>query len=107
MTDYEETLQSSDFKDMKTGLMVFGILQIIFGGFCVLMVPFMIMGTIASTLLDESSAAAMSPTMMLPAVFLYALLAAWCICMGSVRLKRDGGQDRFYWLLHGSGLSAG
>ncbi|MHC4112136.1 MAG: hypothetical protein ACYSUY_13770 [Planctomycetota bacterium] len=90
MTDYEKILQSSDFKDMKTGLMVFGILQIIFGGFCVLMVPFAIFGMVASAFLDESSAAAMSPTMMIPAVLIYALLAAWCICMGigSIKARR-------------------
>ncbi|HUS73781.1 MAG TPA: hypothetical protein VMY06_12020, partial [Sedimentisphaerales bacterium] len=90
MTDYEETLQSSDFKDMKTGLMVFGILQIIFGGFCVLMIPFMIFGMIASAFLDKSSATAMSPTMMIPAVLLYVVLAAWCICMGigSIKARR-------------------
>ncbi len=90
MTDYEETLQSSDFKDMKTGLMVFGILQIILGGFCALMVPFMVFGMIASAFLDKSSAAAMSPTMMIPAVLFYVLLAAWCISMGigSIKARR-------------------
>jgi hypothetical protein len=90
MSDYEETAQSSDFKDMKTGLIVFGIIQIIFGGFFVLMVPFAIFGMIASAFLDESSAAAMSPTMMIPAVLLYSLLAAWCISMGigSIKARR-------------------
>jgi hypothetical protein len=90
MTDYEETLQSSDFKDMKTGLMVFGILQIIFGGFCALMVPFMIMGMIVSAVIDKSSATTMSPTMMIPSVFFYVLLAAWFISMGigSIKARR-------------------
>ena len=90
MSDYEEPAQGSSFKDMKTGLVVFGILQIIFGGFCVLMVPFAIFGMIASAFLDESSATAMSPTMMIPAVLLYSLLAAWCICMGigSIKARR-------------------
>jgi len=90
MTDYEETLQGSNFKDMKTGLMVFGILQIIFGGFCVLMVPFMIFGMIASVFLDKSSATAMSPAMMIPGVLVYVLLAAWCISMGigSIKARR-------------------
>ena len=90
MSDYEETAQSSSFKDRKTGLVVFGILQIIFGGFCVLMVPFMIFGMIASAFLDENSAAPMSPTMMIPAVLIYALLAAWFISMGigSIKARR-------------------
>jgi len=90
MTDYEETLQSSDFKDRKTGLVVFGILHIIFGGFCALMVPFMIFGMIASTVLDNSAAAPMRPTMMIPALLLYVLLAVWFICMGigSIKARR-------------------
>ncbi len=87
MTDYDETLQNSGFKDMKAGLMVFGILQIILGGFCALMVPFMILGVIASAFLDNSSATAMSPTMMIPAVLLYTLLATWYICMGIGSIK--------------------
>ena len=90
MTDYEETLQSSDFKDRKTGLLVFGILQIIFGGFCALTVPFMIFGMIASTFLDNSAATPMRPTMMIPGLLLYVLLAVWFICMGigSIKARR-------------------
>jgi hypothetical protein len=90
MTDYEEPLQSSDFKDMKTGLIVFGILLIILGGFCALMVPFAIFGMIVSVFLDESSAAAMSPTMMIPVLLLYVLVAVWCISMGigSIKARR-------------------
>jgi len=90
MTDYEETLQSSDFKDRKTGLVVFGILQVIFGGFCALMVPLMIFGMIVSTFLDKSAAAPMRPTMMIPAVLFYTLIAVWFICMGigSIKARR-------------------
>jgi hypothetical protein len=90
MTDYEETLQSSDFKDRKTGLVVFGILQIIFGGFCALLVPFMILGMIASTVLDNGAATPMRPTMMIPGLLLYVLLAVWFICMGigSIKARR-------------------
>ena len=90
MTDYEETLQSSDFKDRKTGLVVFGILQIILGGFCALMVPFMILGMIASTVLDNSAATPMRPTMMIPGLLLYVLVAVWFICMGigSIKARR-------------------
>lgn len=91
MTDYEETLQSSDFKDMKTGLMVFGILQIIFGGFCALIAPLLIILVIASAFIESSSTTAhMSPNMMIPAVLLYPLLAAWFISMGigSIKARR-------------------
>ena len=90
MTNLEETLQGSDFKDSKTGLVVFGILQIILGGFCALIVPFMIFGMIASTVLDDSSAPPMSPTMMIPGVLFYVLLALWFIWMGigSIKARR-------------------
>jgi hypothetical protein len=90
MTDYEETLQSSDFKDRKIGLVVFGILQIILGGFCALMVLIAIFGMIASAVLDNSSAIAMSPTTMIPAVLFYVILAVWFICMGigSIKARR-------------------
>jgi MFS family permease len=109
MNDYEETAQSPDFKDRKTGLIVFGVLQIIFGGFCALMIPFMIIGMIASAFLDESSATAMSPTMMIPAVLLYVLLAAWCICMGigSIKARRWARAlvlvTSWIWLISGIG----
>ena len=91
MTDYEETLQSSDFKDMKTGLVVFGILQIIFGGFCVLMVPVAIFGMIASAFIESSSTTApMSPTMMIPGILIYVAAAVWFIWMGigSIKARR-------------------
>ena len=71
MIYHEETVRSSDFKDSKTGLVVFGILQIIFGGFCALLVPFMILGMIASAILDNTSATPMSPTMMIAGVLFY------------------------------------
>ncbi len=90
MTDYEATPQSSDFKDRKTGLVVFGILSIILGGFCALMVPLMIFGMIASTALDKSGAADMSPATMIPGVLFYVLAAVWFIWMGigSVKTRR-------------------
>lgn len=90
MSEYEETAHSSTFKDMKTGLVVFGILLIIFGGFCTLMVPFAIFGMIASVFLDKSSAAGMSPTMMIPGILVYVVAAVWFIWMGigSIKARR-------------------
>ncbi|MDH4240476.1 MAG: hypothetical protein OEW48_13025 [Phycisphaerae bacterium] len=91
MSDYEETAQSSSFKDRKTGLVVFGILQIIFGGFCALTIPFMIIGMIASAFIENSTTAAtMRPTMMIPAILLYVAAAVWFIWMGigSIKTRR-------------------
>lgn len=90
MTDYEATVESSDFKDRKTGLVVFGILSIILGGFFALMVPLMIFGMIASAVLDNSAAAPMKLNMMIPAFLLYTIIAVWFIWMGigSVKARR-------------------
>jgi MFS family permease len=86
----EQTIQSSDFKDRKTGLVVFGIILIIFGGFCALMVPFMIFSIIASTVLESSSSAPMNVGMMIFTVLFYVGLAVWFIWMGigSIKARR-------------------
>ena len=83
-------MQSSEFKDKKTGLIAFGVIQIIFGGFCALAVPLMILGMLASTIRGKSSAAPMSVRMMIPGVLFYVLLAVWFIWMGigSIKARR-------------------
>ncbi|MGA1979905.1 MAG: hypothetical protein ABSG99_04995 [Sedimentisphaerales bacterium] len=90
MTENEEIMQSSDFKDRKTGLVVFGILQIILGGFCALAVLFMIMGMIASAALRNSSAPPINTRMMIPGILFYVLAAVWFIWMGigSIKARR-------------------
>jgi len=90
MAEHEEMIQSSDFKDRKTGLVVFGILQIILGGACALMVPFMIIGMLASTVLKDSPAPPINISMMIPALLLYTLAAVWFVCMGigSIKARR-------------------
>ncbi len=109
MTNREETVQNSEFKDTKTGLVVFGIIQIIFGGFCALMVPFMVFGIIASTVLDRSSAESMNVRMMIPAVIFYAILAVWFIWMGigSIKARRWARAliliSSWLWLIGGIG----
>lgn len=91
MSDHEEKLKSSDFKDMKTGLVAFGILLIIMGGFCALMVPFAIFGMIASVFIESSGTTApMRPTMMIPGFLSYVAAAVWLIWMGigSIKARR-------------------
>ncbi len=111
MTDYEETLERPAFKDRKAGLVVFGILSIIFGGFCALMVPLMIFGMIASVALHNSGAASMSLNMMIPAFLLYTIIAVWFIWMGigSIKARRWARAlvlvSSWLWLISGiSGL---
>lgn len=82
MADYEENAQTPGFKDRKTGLVVFGILQILLGAFCALMVPFMILAMLVPLLVDSASAPPTNPAMMIPSVLFYVLLAAWFISMG-------------------------
>ena len=88
----------SDFKDRKTGLIVFGILEIIFGAFCALMVPLMIFGTLAATALNKSAAQSMSPDVMVPGILFYAFLAVWFIWLGigSIKARRWA---RALWLI--------
>lgn len=83
-------MESSDFKKRKTGLVVFGILQIVFGGICALMAPLMIFGMIVSTSLKDCSTAPMNSNMMIPGVLFYALIAVWFIWMGigSIKARR-------------------
>jgi len=90
MAESKEVVQKSDFKDRKVGLVVFGILEILMGGFCVLMVPFMLLGMILSTTVEQSTAAAVSVQMMIPGILLYASLAVWFIWMGigSIKARR-------------------
>ena len=78
------------FKDRKTGLMVFGILQIILGAFCALMVPFMLLGMIVQAHTRTDDAQPMRAGQMIPSLAIYTLLAAWFIVMGigSIRTRR-------------------
>jgi hypothetical protein len=90
MSEYEEIMLSSDFKDRKVGLVVFGILQIILGGLCTLMVPFMVIGMIASASLGDGSAPPVNASMMILGVLFYVLAAVWFIWMGvgSIKARR-------------------
>ncbi len=90
MANHEEAMQSSEFKDKKTGLIAFGIIQIIFGGFCALMIPFMILGMLISTISTKSPAPPMSARLMIPGVLFYVILAIWFISMGigSIKTRR-------------------
>ena len=90
MAEYEEIEQKPGFKDKKTVLTVLGILQIIFGSFCALMVPLMIFGMIASAVACRDTAQAVNIKMMITGILFYALIAAWFIIMGigSVKARR-------------------
>ena len=109
MAEHGEMMQSSGFKDRKTGLVVFGILQIILGGACALIVPFMIIGMIASAVLDDSPTPPMNISTMIPGVLFYVLAAVWFIWMGigSIKARRWARAlvlvSSWLWLISGIG----
>ncbi len=90
MGNNEPMEQKAGFRDMKTGLMVFGILLVIGGGFCAMAIPMMILALAVSSLVETDSAAALRPATVVPAVAIYAAAAAWFITMGigSIRARR-------------------
>jgi len=90
MAEYAEAAGNYSFKDRKVRLVVLGILQIILGGICALMVPFMILGMAASAAYGKGAAGGVSLRMMIPGVLFYLALAVWFIWMGigSVMIRR-------------------
>jgi hypothetical protein len=68
-----------DFKDRRTGLIVFGILEIVLGALAALMIPLMIFGQVmAAQATDESPPL----RQMLPGVITYGIIAAVLIASG-------------------------
>jgi len=68
-----------DFKDRRTGLMVFGILEILLGGLAALMIPLMILGQVMAAQVTHE------PTplrQIIPGVVLYGIIAAVLIELG-------------------------
>jgi len=90
MTDHEQTEQNLDFKDRKTGLILFGIIQLIFGGFSALMIPLMMVGVAVSSHQGDNTAMGTDTRMIIPGVMFYTLLAVWFIWMGigSIKTRR-------------------
>lgn len=86
MTDRKEAIQGIAFKDRKTGLVIFGIIQIIFGGACALAVPFVILSMVMLAVHNGGFAM----PMMIPAILFYIIPAAWFIWMGigSIKARR-------------------
>ncbi len=90
MAEYAEAVENPGFKDRKVRLVVLGILQIILGGLCALIVPFIILGMVVSAAAGKGAAEGFSLRMMIPGVLFYVALAVWFIWMGigSVKARR-------------------
>jgi hypothetical protein len=76
------TAVGPDFKDRKTGLIVFGVLEILLGAFFALVVLAMTLGLVASAVLHKDSSQSINAGMMIPGLLFYVLLATWFIWMG-------------------------
>lgn len=90
MTNNEQAA-TSGFKDRKAGLIVFGIIQIIFGALSALMVPLLLLSVLAVSAYEQNgNTVPLNINMMIPGVLTYALAAAWFITMGiaSIKAKR-------------------
>ena len=90
MTNDGKAGGSAEFRDRKTALLVFGIFEILFGALCALMVPFMLLGMLATAAVEESSTPPLNAGMMVPGLLFYVLLAVWFIWMGigSIQTRR-------------------
>lgn len=70
------------FKDRKTGLMVFGILEVVLGIICLGMVFLMALGALVSAFAARGSAPQTSAAIMIPGILVYITMGAWFIWMG-------------------------
>jgi hypothetical protein len=82
-----KTSTDSGFKDMKTGLIAFGIIQILIGMFCSFG-AFAVM--LVMLLPNTGQTTSVNPTMLIPSGLIYSVAAVWFIWMGfgSIRAKR-------------------
>ena len=67
------------FKDRRTGLIVFGVLQILFGALCVLMILLMILGQVMASKMGQ---APLHLRQMIPGAMFYAIAAATLVVLG-------------------------
>jgi hypothetical protein len=76
-----------NFKDRRTGLMVFGILEILLGSLAALMVPLMIVGQVMAAKVTQEP---MPLRQLIPGAVVYGLVAAVLICLGigSCKIRR-------------------
>ncbi|MFH1071394.1 MAG: hypothetical protein V1794_17380 [Candidatus Glassbacteria bacterium] len=82
MTNLTETgpIPGTNYK--KTGLVIFGILQIILGAISVLVVPLMILGAIVGKSHGGSGMESIGIGQMIPGAALYLIMGVWLVWMG-------------------------
>ena len=110
MTDHLSLPPTPSFKDRKSRLVALGILQIILGVFCILLMFLMFLGLLLNPALGGAPTHT-SLGMTLLAVLFYGWLGAWFVCMGigSIKARRWARAlvlvSSWIWLISGiSGL---
>jgi hypothetical protein len=95
MNDVPDLPPPTAFKDRSTGLIVFGILGILLGCLCALLVPMMVLGQVMSA---KAMGGAPNLRMAIPGMVMYAMLAVTFIWLGigSIRCRRWA---RALWLI--------
>jgi hypothetical protein len=91
MTETAESIAAPPvFQDRKTLLVVFGILQIILGAVCAMLVPFMALSLIMTRSFESSAVPPMNIRMIAPTLLFYLILAVWFIWagIGSIKARR-------------------
>ncbi len=92
------------YRDRKIGLIVLGILEVLLGGLCLLLVPVLLLGNAVAA---QQGTAKAAPMAILPALGIYAMAGTICITLGlgSILARRWA---RALWVcLSGVGLVMG
>ncbi len=82
MSSANDVAYQEPYRDRTVGLVIFGILQFLFGLLCALIMLLTVLSTLAMRGMGGPAGASMNARMMLPALLLYGLAAAWFITMG-------------------------
>ena len=78
MSEHDPSARSPEFKDRRVGLILFGILQILLGAFCAMLIPLMAL----SGALGQAGGVAMDARTMIPVILQYTLMAVAGIWLG-------------------------
>ena len=78
MSEYDQAAEPAAFKDRTVGLVACGSVEILIGGLCVLLIPFMVF----SAMIPQPGGPPMGLQMMLPAIGIYAMAAVFFIWIG-------------------------
>ena len=89
MTQYNEEIKNTDFKDRTVGLILFGALYILIGAFCILMTALMLISLIFTGLFDSFTSSSTQQSL-IPALLFYFFAAIWFIWLGigSIKARR-------------------